>query len=46
MDAEMFAKATASIHQFGFVDPVTVREVGLHDYQIIDGSWTRTSRSS
>ena len=33
----MFAKATASIHQFGFVDPVTVREVGLHDYQIIDG---------
>lgn len=37
MDAEMFAKAIASLHQFGFVDPVTVRELGLHDYQIIDG---------
>jgi ParB-like chromosome segregation protein Spo0J len=36
MDAEMFAKERASIREFGFVDPLTVR--GLHDrYQVIDG---------
>jgi ParB-like nuclease domain len=37
MDTEMFSKAIESIHRFGFVDPVTVREVGLDGYQIIDG---------
>ena len=36
MDDEMFAKAIESIHRFGFVDPVTVRELGDR-YQIIDG---------
>ena len=37
MDDEMYAKAIESIHKFGFVDPVTVREVGIAGYQIIDG---------
>lgn len=42
MDADMYAKATASIHQFGFVDPITVRrdrleEVGKPPFEIIDG---------
>jgi hypothetical protein len=37
MDAEMFGKAIESIHEFGFVDPVTVREVGADRYQIVDG---------
>jgi hypothetical protein len=37
MDDEMFAKAIESIHRFGFVDPVTVREQGYERYQIIDG---------
>lgn len=37
MNDEMFGKAIESIHRFGFVDPVTVREVGMYDYQIIDG---------
>jgi hypothetical protein len=36
MSAEMYAKARASIRRFGFVDPVTVREVADH-FQIIDG---------
>jgi len=41
MDDEMYAKAIESIHEFGFVDPVTVR-VELkpddsHYYQLIDG---------
>lgn len=36
MDPDMLAKARASIHKFGFVDPVTVRdtEAGL---EIVDG---------
>lgn len=43
----MFAKAIESIHRFGFVDPVTVRDLTVHHgpepedrreiYQIIDG---------
>jgi ParB-like chromosome segregation protein Spo0J len=37
MDDEMFAKAIESIHEFGFVDPITVRERGGGRYQIIDG---------
>lgn len=40
MDPDMVAKARASIHEFGFVDPVTVREFihGPTDiYEIIDG---------
>lgn len=36
MDDDMFVKAIESIHQFGFVDPVTCREVG-DLFQIIDG---------
>jgi hypothetical protein len=36
MDPTMYAKAIASIREFGFVDPVTVRENGLQ-YEIIDG---------
>jgi len=40
MEPEMFAKERASIREFGFIDPITVRKVGqAHDaaYQIIDG---------
>jgi ParB-like chromosome segregation protein Spo0J len=37
MDEAMYAKELKSIERFGFVDPVTVREVGMHDYEIIDG---------
>lgn len=41
MDQDMLAKARASIHEFGFVDPVTVRAMGGEDdirfFQIIDG---------
>lgn len=37
MDASMKAKERASIEQFGFVDPLTVREVAFDEYQIIDG---------
>jgi hypothetical protein len=36
MDGEMFAKAVESIHRFGFVDPVTVRELGER-FEIVDG---------
>lgn len=36
MDDEMYAKAIASIRAFGFIDPITVREVGL-TYEIVDG---------
>jgi len=36
MDPDMVAKARASIHEFGFVDPVTVREIA-GGYEIIDG---------
>lgn len=36
MDAFMFDKAVASIQQFGFVDPVTVRQVDDY-YEIVDG---------
>lgn len=37
MDTGMFDKAVESIHRFGFVDPVTAREIGLDKYQIVDG---------
>lgn len=40
MTATMMAKERASIREFGFVDPITVREEGGLDggwYQIIDG---------
>lgn len=41
MDDEMYAKAIESIHEFGFVDPVTVRtELDIADalfYELIDG---------
>lgn len=40
MDAEMFAKERASIREFGFIDPITVREYpgdNGYKYQIIDG---------
>ena len=37
MDDEMYAKAIESIHQFGFVDPITVRPGGQFAFQIIDG---------
>lgn len=41
MDDEMYAKAIESIHEFGFVDPVTVRveldSDDSHFYQLIDG---------
>lgn len=33
----MRAKARESIERYGFIDPLLVREVGHHDYQIIDG---------
>lgn len=36
MDDEMYAKAIASIRQFGFVDPITVRGQSS-GYEIIDG---------
>lgn len=34
---EIYAKEIASIEKFGFVDPITVREVGFDRFQIIDG---------
>lgn len=40
MDAEMFTKERASIREFGFIDPITVREYpgdNGYKYQIIDG---------
>jgi hypothetical protein len=37
MDDEQYGKALNSIREFGFVDPVTVRELGNDTYQIIDG---------
>jgi ParB-like chromosome segregation protein Spo0J len=36
MDADMYAKERASIREFGFIDPLTVRPHEDH-YQIIDG---------
>lgn len=36
MDPDMVAKARASIHAFGFVDPVTARKL-VDGYEIIDG---------
>lgn len=33
----IYAKELKSIKKFGFVDPITVREINMHDYQIIDG---------
>jgi ParB-like chromosome segregation protein Spo0J len=40
MEAEMFEKERASIREFGFIDPITVREYpgdNGYRYQIIDG---------
>ena len=37
MDPEMFAKEVESIREFGFVDPLTVRELESDRFQIIDG---------
>lgn len=37
MTAAMRIKIRESIELYGFVDPLTVREVGAHDYEIIDG---------
>jgi len=37
MTAAMYAKAIESITLYGFVDPLTVRDVGHFRYQIIDG---------
>src|SRR5438045_6741 len=40
MDKAMFEKELASIRKYGFVDPLTVREVdfiGHRHYEIIDG---------
>jgi len=37
MDPEMLQSARNSIKEFGFVDPVTIRHLGLATYQIIDG---------
>lgn len=36
VDAEMFAKVIASLHAFGFIDPITVRQIDER-LQIIDG---------
>lgn len=37
MTAAMYAKAIESITLYGFVDPLTVRDVGRFRYEIIDG---------
>ena len=37
MTAAMYAKALESIELYGFVDPLTVRDVGNFRFQIIDG---------
>lgn len=37
MDAEMRTNTIESIHEFGFVDPVTVRALTGDTYQLIDG---------
>lgn len=37
MTQAMRAKARESIETYGFIDPLLVREVGLHDYEVIDG---------
>lgn len=37
MDPDMFVKEVESIRMFGFVDPLTVRQIGPDRYQIIDG---------
>lgn len=37
MTKAMRAKARESIETYGFIDPLLVREIGHHDYQIIDG---------
>jgi ParB-like chromosome segregation protein Spo0J len=36
VEPDMFAKIVASLHAFGFVDPITVRTIGVR-LQIIDG---------
>ena len=37
LDGEMYEKARASIRRFGFIDPVTVRDIEADGIQIIDG---------
>ena len=37
MSEGMFARERASIREFGFVDPLTVRSLGGADFEIIDG---------
>lgn len=37
MDPEMFSKEIASVHEFGFVDPITVRFHSDSIWEIIDG---------
>lgn len=37
MTQTMRQKARESIEHYGFIDPLLVREVGIRDYQIIDG---------
>lgn len=37
MTADMLAKARESIETYGFIDPLTVYEIGIRDYRIIDG---------
>jgi ParB family transcriptional regulator, chromosome partitioning protein len=37
MSPEMFDKEVRSIQEFGFVDPLTIREHGTDRFQIIDG---------
>jgi ParB-like chromosome segregation protein Spo0J len=37
MDSSMYAAAIESIHEFGFVDPITVRRLPGDKIQIIDG---------
>jgi ParB/RepB/Spo0J family partition protein len=37
MDPEVYEKARQSIRQFGFIDPITVRQLPDGMYQIIDG---------
>lgn len=37
MTGAMYEKARESIETYGFIDPLTVREIGYDKYQIIDG---------
>jgi len=38
MTAQAYAKLLESIQQFGFIDPLLVREIGYRDFQIIGGA--------